>query len=80
MKQKLTWLFWLAVIAGAASYGIHSHQARMREATETKKIKLMDEMWGELDSTLAHQYGCPVFKPDLVKTTNSIFTFQINIS
>lgn len=77
MKTKLGWLFWLVVIGGVAWYFIHNHQAQVKEAGETKKVKFMSDMWDQVDSTLAHQYSCPVLKPELVKITDSIFTFQI---
>lgn len=78
MKTKLGWVFCLVIIGGVAWYFIHNRQAQTAEQmTGTKKIKFMDEMWDQVGSTLAQRYSCPVFKPELVKTTDSIFTFQI---
>jgi hypothetical protein len=77
MNAKLKWMLSLVVVGGVAWYFVHSHQTQVKQNTGAKKIKFMGEMWDEMDSTLAHQYNCPVFKPELVKKTDSMFTFQI---
>lgn len=41
MKNRLTWLFWLAVIGGVAWYFMHQHQTQVEEqrATEIREQK-----------------------------------------
>jgi hypothetical protein len=77
MNTKLKWLFWIAIVGGVTWFFVYSHQTQVKQNIASKKTKFMDEMWDQVSSTLAHQYNCPVFKPALVKKTDSMFTFQI---
>ena len=76
MKIKFLWFFWLGVIGCATWYFMHSYLAHRNGNAEPKADETMGEIWNRRDSTLAHQYNCPLLT-DTLGTNKNLFAFQI---
>jgi hypothetical protein len=76
MKIKFSLVLWLATIGCATWYFLHNYQAHRKGNVEPKADETMGEIWNRRDSTLAHQYNCPLLT-DTLGTNKNLFTFQI---